>query len=799
MIFYSHNNPKRELKIHLRDVSCRMNDFILQASLQMDKNILCKVGRLIGLGHDFGKYTTYFQNHLLKQIETPKANHGYVSALFTFYLINKFVYKEEHNEKDKIFSLLAYISVLHHHGNLENLDSDCISNSQKGLNRRSILESQLEDLLKRKKEIEKEYMELGINIDLEDFIAEYDELIHAIRDLSFDYDDFEDEEKEYFYSVLMFLYSVLIDSDKREAAGTEFIKRREIPKNIVDIYKKEEFADTVNNRINRFREEVYNKVMNKVSQISLDNHLLSLTSPTGSGKTLTSFAAALHLREKIKNEKGYIPRIIYSLPFTSIIDQNYDRLSDVLSKLKGFELNRESYIIKHHHLADISYIKDDKEKALDEALLLIESWESEVIVTTFIQFLYTVLGYKNSFLKKFHNIAGSIILLDEVQNIPVEYWPLINKALKQLAKYFDCYIILLTATKPLIFNDKEVTELLDNHESYFNQLDRTKIICNLEEKTIENLVDDFMDRYDNNNSYLLVLNTILSSLKVYKKLKAKLADKFFDVKNNLYYLSTNIYPKERQRRIKEIRDRVKAGDKLVVVSTQVVEAGVDIDMNVIYRDLGPIDSIIQVAGRGNREWSPYCSKVYVYNLKDSTRPYSAMVYGSIHYNRSKELLHGYNEILESEYYSLVDEFFTKLKEGYSDVDESENLILAMQELNFNGTENSLSSFRLIDERYNYIDLFVYNDESKEIWENFIENVYNEKEFNKKRMNFLKIKKEFQSYIISVPIQLAKNYVSQNEIYNGILKPICDFEYYYDEEIGFKRNLDEEEDLDLRIL
>ncbi len=799
MKFYSHNNPKRELKAHLRDVGCRMNNFILQTPLQKDKELLSRVGRIIGFGHDFGKYTTYFQNYLLNQIETAKANHGFVSALFTFYLLRKFISEEQAGKKNSIFSLLAYIIVLHHHGNLENLEDDCIFDTQKGLNRCSVLKTQLEDLLKHKAEIEKEYRELNFNMNLEDFAANKDGLIEKVEELSFEYLDLDNEQKEYFYSTLMFLYSVLIDADKREAAGTEFAERKQIPENIVNIYKKEEFAGVGNSRINRLREEVYNKVMNKMDNISLDKHLFTLTSPTGSGKTLTSFAAALRLREKIRRCRGYTPRIIYSLPFTSIIDQNYDGLEKVLSKIDGFEANRDSYIIKHHHLADIGYVKDNKEKALDEALLLIESWESEVIVTTFIQFLYTVLGYKNSFLKKFHNIAGSIILLDEVQNIPVEYWPLISKALRLLAKYFDCYVILLTATKPLIFKEGEAEELLDNHKKHFDNLDRTKLICDLKEKTIDDMVNDFIERYDNSKSYLLVLNTILSSLRVYEKLKNRLAGEGFDVENDFYYLSTNIYPKERQQRIKEIRDRIKAGDKLVVVSTQVIEAGVDIDMDVIYRDLGPIDSIVQVAGRGNREWSPCCSEVYIYNLKDSIRPYSAMVYGGIHCKRSKDLLKGHSEILESEYYDLVNKFFEKLEAGYSDVDDSRELIKSMQDLNFDGLSNSLSNFHLIDKNHNYIDLFVYNDESRGIWDEFIEKVYNEKDYQKRRLAFLKIKKEFRSYIISLPVELAKNYISPNEVYSGVFKPTCNAEHYYDKKTGFKRELEKEEDLALRML
>ena len=141
----------------------------------------------------------------------------------------------------------------------------------------------------------------------------------------------------------------------------------------------------------------------------------------------------MKLRERLK-ENQIEPRIIYALPFTSIIDQNFDVIEEILSSMRDFQKNKNAYMIKHHHLADISYLVDDEARPLDESLLLVESWDSEVVVTTFIQLFYTIIGYKNRFLKKYHNISNSIILLDEVQNIPMEYWPLVNIMLRILQK-----------------------------------------------------------------------------------------------------------------------------------------------------------------------------------------------------------------------------------------------------------------------------------------------------------------------------------------------------------------------------
>ena len=148
----------------------------------------------------------------------------------------------------------------------------------------------------------------------------------------------------------------------------------------------------------------------------------------------------MKLRERIRREKNYIPRIIYCLPFVNIIEQNYDVFSKVLSLISDFKRNLSSYLLKHHHLADLEYKYGNELKPLDESLLLIEAWESEIIVTTFVQLMHTIVGFKNSFLKKFHNVVGSIIILDEVQSIPVEYWKLTRNVLDYLTKILGCYV-----------------------------------------------------------------------------------------------------------------------------------------------------------------------------------------------------------------------------------------------------------------------------------------------------------------------------------------------------------------------
>ena len=141
------------------------------------------------------------------------------------------------------------------------------------------------------------------------------------------------------------------------------------------------------------------------------------------------------------------------------------------------------YLIKHHHLTNQEYINETEDYRKDQSGLFIENWESGIIVTTFVQLLQTLIGNRNRMLKKFHVITKSIVLLDEVQAIPIKYYELIDYAIKKLVELYDCKVILMTATKPLIFS--KTVELLENYNYYFSQLQRTTLLPKLDKITIE--------------------------------------------------------------------------------------------------------------------------------------------------------------------------------------------------------------------------------------------------------------------------------------------------------------------------
>ena len=768
MIFYSHVNergePQKELKEHLKGVAGDAKSSIEQVDIK-ERHYLAEIAYLIGISHDFGKYTSFFQEHLIKKKDWGRrSHHSFISALFAAWQVQK--YLEENKPKKETYSylpLVSYFVVLHHHGDLGSLEVDVPSikhlkdppkfpYAEPNLRERlKIVYEQINDLKYRERldSIKENYRRIGVLDNIEVFLNSWLELLATLSKLNWNFNKTTDDEKITLSLVTSLLYSTLIDADKRDAGEVPKISRKKLSKNLVDKYRKIHFDLQSSKPINLIRNEIYDKVIHKIKEVSLQKHLFTLTAPTGSGKTLTAFSTALKLRARIEREKGYTPRIIYSLPFITIIEQNYEVIRNVLSfEIEDFEENETSYLLKHHHLTDLKYKKGKEDKPLDEALLLIESWQSEVIVTTFVQFLHTVIGFKNKFLKKYHNIAGSIILLDEVQNIPIEYWDLVGKVIKLLAIHFGCYFILLTATKPLILKEEDTIELVEDSQSYFKKLNRVVIKSDINRKSIDELGEWLKDNYDSKKSYLIVTNTIRSSKEIYEEIKS------YNLNNCLFYLSTSIVPKQRVARIKAVKSLLNSGSKPIVVSTQVVEAGVDLDFDVVIRDIGPIDSIIQVTGRCNREYNKTQREAYIFFLDH----FANYVYGKIHPDVSKKLL-GNQEIQESDFYDITNRYFEEVKCKIND-DVSKYIWEAMLELRFceknppqrGGHNIQVSEFQLIDEKGEYADIFAELDEKAQaIWKKYCEQVYGEKDFLRRRRAYLSIRKEFRSYIVSVRI------------------------------------------------
>ncbi|WP_456325262.1 CRISPR-associated helicase Cas3' [Desulfonauticus submarinus] len=840
MEFYSHVDKENEeivgktfLKEHLQAVANLAQKFVLALPIEAsEKRYLTRLINLVSLTHDFGKYTTFFQDRLFeRKNHGKKADHGFISAVFSSWIV--FLDKEVSNQ-NKYAPLIAYFTVLHHHGNLGDIEKDIpypsyLNNPPSFLtcedgSLRSKLKAiveQIKDLKKHEEAIVSELKTLGLNIEsIQSFDNAWIEHLKRLRQLYNELKKTSLEEKIKVAFQTLTIYSCLIDADKRDAGKVSEPERKNLPDSLVDEYKKKVFSGISETPLIKIRNEIYQKVMAKITSFPLERRLLTLTAPTGSGKTLTAFSAALKLRKRIENKLNYKPRIIYALPFINIIEQNYAIIKSVLKNgLPDFEENETQYLLKHHHLADISYKTEGAEKPLDEALLLTESWEAEIVVTTFVQLLHTLIGFKNSFLKKFHNIAGSIIILDEVQNIPLEYWKLVRNVFLELSKRFKCYILLLTATKPLIFLPEDnPLELVDNHESYFKKRQKVKLIVNKEIRNIDELIDEFIATYDKSKSYLMVLNTISSSIEVYKKIKNELAlspsiqiesllnseidfftDKeqfkqcipkiksIFPDKTFVFYLSTNIIPKQRKERVALIKYLLEAGYKPIVVSTQVVEAGVDLDFDEVWRDIGPLDSIIQVAGRCNREERMLLGKVIVFNLNNM----ASFVYGKTLPPLTRDMLFTKNVWAENEFFDLINTYFNKATQKVNIEDCSNSIWQGIILMRF---QSQVSKFTLIEKKGNTAEIFVeFDSNASYVWQKFCQEVVSEKDFKKRKKAFLAIKRDFNNYLLSIllrpnailpPIQCGYNIrtVSSEEIAFEDTENIKNA--YYSKETGF---------------
>jgi len=627
----------------------------------------------------------------------------------------------------------------------------------------------------------KEKVSLEYGFSINGFLKKYTDVYEKLKKLKFKLLECEEKEKrvEVYFSIL-YTYSLLIDSDKKSASKTENIERKTIPVDLVENYRKFKGWRNSPEDINKLRNELYNEVKNKVINLKEIPDVSTITAPTGLGKTFINLEVASQFKHKLKNR----PRIIYSLPFTSIIDQTHKIFDESLfvSLQNEYIKNKSAYLIKHHHLSNTHYTHENEEKPLQESLLLIESWNSEIIVTTFVQFLHSVIAFKNSFIKKFHNIVGSIIVLDEIQAINVELWKAIEFVLKKLTEIFNCKIILSTATKPLIFNEYE--ELVEKSVKYFTSpiLERTKIVPKIEaKKTIEDFFNHFIQTFDFNiNSYLVVFNTIKTSILFFEKIRENFSDKY-----EICYLSTNIVPIQRKARIRKIKCKLNKKEKIIVISTQVIEAGVDLDFEKVIRDIGPIDSIIQVAGRCNRNNENKVGHVEIHLLYDKEigKDYSKMIYGSTAVDISMKLLN--ESYMESEYKNLTDKYYKLIKENKSFA-KSKAILEDIESLDFYSDRKCIArDFTLIEEMPYYRDLFIeVNETAKKIYQAFKRKVIEEKNIQKKAENYLKLKNSFRKYIISVPIELIKNAIDL-EIYPRI--PLENLEDFYDKNgCGFKR-------------
>lgn len=770
------SHPNKFLEDHLKNVANFSKSSIFSLAFENNK-LFGEIAFIIGLSHDFAKSTSFFQEYIQTETSNENKSHSFLSAIFTYYAVKKYL-NSNNIVYEKNLAIIAYIVVLHHHGNIKNIPELGEYHDKKFDSK--ITNNQINDLIDFNESLSLFYNDF--NIDLEYFLENMECISENISDDLFDFE--YDQSFDNYFLILLF-YSVLLDADKMDASQTESIERRNISSNLVEEYKRDNSFNL--DGINRIREEAYIEVNKNIMNLDLSNKIFSINLPTGIGKTLSGFSSVLKLKNRIIEEFGFNPRIIYSLPFLSVIDQNEHVIHDIFNQ---YGLNGNSYLLKHNHLANMNYILDDEEEyEISNSKILIEGWNSEVIITTFIQLFYSIIGNKNSFLRKFHNITNSIILLDEIQSIPHKYWGIINQVLTKLANEYNCWIVLMTATQPFIFKQNEIVSLVENVEYYFNQFNRIEYNFQLEDIYLEEFGKNILDLIvtEKSKDILIVLNTINSSMELYETIKQYYIDEGHNIivddngichigdNTNLIYLSTNVLPFYRLNRI----DHIKKSDKQnIIISTQLIEAGVDIDVDIVYRDFAPLDSIIQTAGRCNRSGKKEKGSVNVVSLKNENgKRYSSLVYQNLLLTTTKEVLKDIVNCSERNFnLKASNKYFKLISQRNFDDDNLKNI------LNYLKFKEIPLKFKLIENLSDKIDVFVcVNEEAESIFNTYMHINDNLSGLERKEA-FLKIKSKFYQYVISVDV---KKFGSTN-LYNDEIGVIHDYDLNrkYKSDLGF---------------
>jgi len=341
------------------------------------------------------------------------------------------------------------------------------------------------------------------------------------------------------------------------------------------------------NEVDRVRDEVYRAALDAAGQAP---GLFSMAVPTGGGKTRSAMAFAL------KHAAAHgMKRVIVALPYTTIIDQN----ADVYREIFGDE-----YVLEHHTAVDRSALSTEEER---KRVLASENWDVPLVVTTTVQLLETLFSDQNSRLRKLHRYAESVIVLDEVQSVPA---PLVEPtmwALRELTRRYGASVVLSTATQPDYgpVGHFEATRIIPEEADLYGRMERVKYETPVDEEWGEARVAEELCTEE---QALLVCNTVAD------------AQRMARATPEARHLSTKLCGAHRDEVLGDVRCDLKNGRPVRLVATQVVEAGVDISFPLVLRDAGPLDAIIQAAGRCNRNAERERGRVVVFRLEDGKCP-----------------------------------------------------------------------------------------------------------------------------------------------------------------------------------
>ena len=561
MEYYAHSGESggceywHRLATHLQDTGARAADFLEPAGM-------ANIGRTAGLLHDLGKYTREFQARLNGG---RRVNHSTAGAKVAI---------ERYGQK--LGRMLAFCVAGHHAGLADGVDG----------NRITALTDRLKEEVPRldpvwEREIELPQLEppplKPRDIETAGFCAAF--LIRMMFSALVDADYLDTEA---YYAKL---------EGKHQPRG-QYPLLRDISQRL-DVYLKALMSDVKASEINDLRQEV---LCHARSKADLPPGLFSLTVPTGGGKTLTSLAFALD-----HAVRHGLERIIYVIPYTSIIDQTASVFRCALSENKNDQVD---FIIEHHSAFDEDNISNREAK--EKLSLAMENWDAPIIVTTSVQFFESLFANRSSRCRKLHNITNSVVILDEAQTLPLKFLRPCVTALDELARNWRTSIVLCTATQPALRTAEDefhggltgLREIAPDPKRLYQRLRRTCIHQ-------QGYMDDtqLATRLREFPQALCIVNKRRHARELYESIRDA---------EGAAHLTTLMCAHHRREILNTVKRHLKDGAPVRLVATSLIEAGVDVDFPVVWRAEAGLESIIQAAGRCNREGKASIGDVFVF-------------------------------------------------------------------------------------------------------------------------------------------------------------------------------------------
>ena len=605
------------------------------------------VGELLGLMHDFGKYSRKFQKYLHDETglfnpdlddeeSTPngsKVDHSTAGTQWVYRELRKFGAEQGIGE---LFGQMLGLCIASHHG--EGL-IDCLDGegNPKWIDRFN-KSDELTHLVECERNADEVVQQKAYELAGENLIRS---LLNAVKPILSN-QTINNKIKEFYLGCLTrFLFSCLIDADRINSSDFE----REDQKDVRRLTEKPDWQSAINQLETKLAgfENRYpiDKIRRKISDDCLKRaidfqSIYTLTVPTGGGKTLASLRYALH-----HAQKHNLDRIIYIIPYTSIIDQNAQAVREILG---------EDWVLEHH-----SNLEPEKQSWQDK--LLSENWDKPIVFTTMVQFLDAWFGGGTRGARHIHPMTNSVLIFDEIQTLPVKCVHLFCNVLNWLTTFGKSTAVLCTATQPLLgesglqnfpedkrenIASRGLLRLPENAEIMGKHQDLDKLFADLSRVEIRfnekaggwNVAEAgvfLLEQFQTTPSCLFIVNTKKWAQELYQYCKAQNLPP-----EALFHLSTHQCAAHRKAIFDTIKARLENKQPIICISTQLIEAGVDISMACVIRALGGLDSIAQAAGRCNRHGEKEGKgQVWVLNLQeqDFTRILPDIQAGKTHAER----------------------------------------------------------------------------------------------------------------------------------------------------------------------